>query len=418
MKIHQDVEEVPSGYAEKVIQKTIGEIRTFLDELANGTSNYKSLHNLTEQVEHQYHGRFLIELIQNAHDALFDIEKQKADEDTPEDEGRIEVVITNDLPFGALYIANDGSPFTKPNFNSLSRFGQSDKDPEKHIGNKGIGFRSVLEITHKPEIFSRKEKNSTFFNGFNFRFDPGIIQSFEKPIQELLNGNDNPNLNIDCQVPLVDWGKGKLDAFRSRWQALGFERVASELRFLSPYLLPEPINTKDQTPSVRQFEEKGFATVVRLPFYSEKARDLALQKVEELDENTILFLNKAKSLWIETPRTKRFVTRKSHLLPDLGDAQQIDIDVLVDETDYADTKRYWLWRWMIGGKEKPKEAKEIHEAVSSLPGKWPEVRKAEISLAVRVGKIPEKGLISIFLPTEQTSGAACHLNGSSAHKTG
>ncbi|MCD6380347.1 hypothetical protein J7M07_07895, partial [bacterium] len=410
MKIHQDVEEVPSGYAEKVIQKTIGEIRTFLDELANDTSSYKSLHNLTEQVEHQYHGRFLIELIQNAHDALFDIEKQKADEDTPEDKGRIEVVITNDLPFGALYIANDGSPFTKPNFNSLSRFGQSDKDPEKHIGNKGIGFRSVLEITHKPEIFSRKEKNSTFFNGFNFRFDPGIIQSFEKPIQELLNGNDNPNLNIDCQVPLVDWGKGKLDAFRSRWQALGFERVASELRFLSPYLLPEPINTKDQTPSVRQFEEKGFATVVRLPFYSEKARDLALQKVEELDENTILFLNKAKSLWIETPRTKRFVTRKSHLLPDLGDAQQIDIDVLVDETDYADTKRYWLWRWMIGGKEKPKEAKEIHEAVSSLPGKWPEVRKAEISLAVRVGKIPEKGLISIFLPTEQTSGAACHLN--------
>ena len=410
MTIHQVVEKNPSIYTEKVIQKTIGEIRTFLDELANGTSNYKSLHNLTEQIEHQYHGRFLIELIQNAHDALFDIEKQKADEDTPKDKGRIEVVITNDLPFGALYVANDGQPFTEPNFKNLSRFGQSDKDPEKHIGNKGIGFRSVLEITHKPEIFSRKEKISTFFNGFNFRFDPGIIQSFEKPIQELLNGNDNPNLNIGCQVPLVDWGKGKLDAFRGRWQALGFERVASELRFLSPYLLPGPINTKDQTPSVRQFEEKGFATVVRLPFYSEKARDLALQKVEELDENTILFLNKAKSLWIETPRTKRFVTRKSHLLPDLGDAQQIDIDVLVDETDYADTKRYWLWRWMIGGKEKPKEAEEIHEAVSSLPGKWPEVRKAEISLAVRVGKIPEKGLISIFLPTEQTSGAACHLN--------
>jgi len=88
VKVHQDVEKAPSGYAEKVIQKTIGEIRTFLDELANGTSNYKSLHNLTEQVEHQYHGRFLIELIQNAHDALFDIEKQKADKDTPEDEGR------------------------------------------------------------------------------------------------------------------------------------------------------------------------------------------------------------------------------------------------------------------------------------------------------------------------------------------
>ncbi|NIA23829.1 MAG: hypothetical protein GWP03_06715, partial [Proteobacteria bacterium] len=354
MKIHQNVEEAPSGYADKVIQKTRGEIRTFLDELANGTSNYKSLHNLTEQVEHQYHGRFLIELIQNAHDALFDIEKRKSDEEPAKDEGRIEVVITNDPPFGALYVANDGWPFTEPNFNSLSRFGQSDKDPEKHIGNKGIGFRSVLEITHTPEIFSRKEKTSTSFDGFNFRFDSGIIHSFEKPIQALLNGNDNPKLNIGPQVPLVDWGESKIDAFRDRWQALGFERIASELRFLSPYLLPEPISDQEKTPLMRQFEAKGFATVVRLPFISEKARDMAIQKVEQLDENTILFLNKAKSLWIETPRTKRFVTRKSHLLSDLGGAQQIDIDVVVDETEDADTKQYWLWEWMIGGEESPK----------------------------------------------------------------
>ena len=88
VKVCRNTEEAPFGYAETVIQKTIGEIRTFLDELANGTSNYKSLHNLTEQVEHQYHGRFLIELIQNAHNALFDIEKQKADKDTPEDDGK------------------------------------------------------------------------------------------------------------------------------------------------------------------------------------------------------------------------------------------------------------------------------------------------------------------------------------------
>ena len=58
-------------FRQEIIDKTLGEIRSFLDELSNGTSRYRSLHNLTEQVEHQYHGRFLIELIQNAHDALF-----------------------------------------------------------------------------------------------------------------------------------------------------------------------------------------------------------------------------------------------------------------------------------------------------------------------------------------------------------
>lgn len=410
VKVHQNIEEAPLGDAKKVIEKTIGEIRTFLDELTNSTSNYKSLHNLTEQVEHQYHGRFLIELIQNAHDALFDLEEQKADEETSEDKGRIEILVSDEPPFGALYVANDGFLFTESNFDKLTRFGQSDKDPEKHIGNKGIGFRSVLEITRKPEIFSRKEKTSTSFNGFNFRFNPGIIQSFEKPIQALLNGIDIPYLDLGYPVPLVDWGSGKLHAFRDRCLGLGFEWVTSELRFLSPYLLPEPINNQDKTPWVRQFEEKGFATVIRLPFTTEKTKDLTLEKVEELSENTILFLNKAKSLWIETPRTKRFITRKNHPLPDLGDAQQIDIDVLVDEIDATDTKRYWLWKWMIGGKENPEEAEEIREAVFSLPGKWPKVRKAEVALAIRLGENPEKGLISIFLPTEQSSGVACHLN--------
>jgi hypothetical protein len=61
-------------------------IRTFLDELANGTSNYKSLHNLTEQVEHQYHDRFLIELIQNAHDAM-------NEGDDPGNKGRLEIIV-------------------------------------------------------------------------------------------------------------------------------------------------------------------------------------------------------------------------------------------------------------------------------------------------------------------------------------
>ena len=141
-------------YRKEVIDKTQGEIRSFLDEVSNGTSRYRSLHSLTEQVEHQYHGRFLVELIQNAHDALFETG----------DEGRkhqrIEIVISEDEhPYGALYIANDGQPFAQSNFEAISNLGQSDKDPQISIGNKGIGFRSVLEITDSPAIYSRKEIN-------------------------------------------------------------------------------------------------------------------------------------------------------------------------------------------------------------------------------------------------------------------
>lgn len=139
----------------EVVEKTLGEIRSFLDEISNGTSRYRSLYSLTEQVEHQYHGRFLIELIQNAHDALFEVDITDAQQ-------RVEIVLAEDEPpHGALYIANDGQPFMPSNFKALSNLGQSDKDPQKSIGNKGIGFRSVLEITKAPEIYSRKEKGST-----------------------------------------------------------------------------------------------------------------------------------------------------------------------------------------------------------------------------------------------------------------
>src|SRR5438093_13150332 len=61
------------------------------------------------------------------------------------------------------------------NFANLSQLGQSDKKPQEPIGNKGIGFRSVLEITTSPEIYSRAEKGSTAFDGFCFAFSTAII---------------------------------------------------------------------------------------------------------------------------------------------------------------------------------------------------------------------------------------------------
>jgi hypothetical protein len=55
--------------AARISQLTAAKIRIVLAEVAEGVSNYRSLHSLTEQVEHD-HGRFLIELVQNAHDAF------------------------------------------------------------------------------------------------------------------------------------------------------------------------------------------------------------------------------------------------------------------------------------------------------------------------------------------------------------
>src|SRR3954451_23306483 len=62
---------------------------------------------LAAQATTEYHDRFLIELIQNAHDA----------HERSEREREIEVLFARDEePFGALYVANRGRSFSHSNF--------------------------------------------------------------------------------------------------------------------------------------------------------------------------------------------------------------------------------------------------------------------------------------------------------------
>ena len=63
-----------------------------------------------------------------------------------------------------LAFAHDGTWFTVANFYSLAD-GWSDKDPKQCIGHKGLGFRSVLDITPAPHVLRVDAKG---FLGFKF----------------------------------------------------------------------------------------------------------------------------------------------------------------------------------------------------------------------------------------------------------
>jgi hypothetical protein len=391
----------------EIIRKTTGMIRTFLDELANETSQYKSLHNLTEQVEHQYENRFLIELIQNAHDAMN--VNPEAD-----DKGRLEIlVVQEEEPYGALYVANDGSPFTRSNFECLSQLGQSDKDPEKSIGNKGIGFRSVLEISNSPEIYSRSSKDSKSFDGYCFYFSPDVTGQYEKPILMLTKDNDKPFSPLDDTLPLIEWSQEKLLHFRRLYCSKDDQWLTKELKYLSPYLLPIPISSSNKTNAINTFENQGFASVIRLPFKNYAARTLAIEMTERLDENTILFLDQVKFLSLDSGMKQRLVERKHHELNDSNNGQEIRLEVIEDGAEGYIKKKYWLWSDTIGGDDQPEERDEISKAIieDNLPGRWPELKKATVSLAVKIDKEPEQGRINIYLPTQLPTGCAAHFNG-------
>ncbi|MGP5689358.1 sacsin N-terminal ATP-binding-like domain-containing protein [Glutamicibacter ardleyensis] len=95
--------------------------------------------NIEQSVSQSGYGRKqLNELIQNAADALRGVG------------GKISIVLTDE----ALYCANEGEPFTRDGYRTLLLSHTSHKRDDQ-IGRFGLGFKSVLQITDHPQIFSR-----------------------------------------------------------------------------------------------------------------------------------------------------------------------------------------------------------------------------------------------------------------------
>lgn len=113
------------------------QLQTFFDEIKNGTRNYRTVASLSRQIAQEYRGRCVLELLQNAHDALA--------KSGPVDPRRISFVL-NKSPEPVLLVGNTGRPFHHNDFKGLCQLAQSPKDPNESVGNKGLGFRSVLEV--------------------------------------------------------------------------------------------------------------------------------------------------------------------------------------------------------------------------------------------------------------------------------
>ena len=106
------------------------------------------LANVEADTMRKYRGRYIFELLQNANDAILD-EKNNLPFDQKKTY-RVRIELTK----SALLVANDGAPFQEKDVQSIYRWGESSKDPNKSIGYKGIGFKSVLEITKSPRFFA------------------------------------------------------------------------------------------------------------------------------------------------------------------------------------------------------------------------------------------------------------------------
>ena len=120
----------------------------------------KGAKKLIEDASREYAERFLFELIQNAYDAHPAGAK-----------GSVTILLdSSEGDHGCLYLANTGTPFTEPNFRAICEIAQSSKQPGQGIGNKGVGFKSVLQVAAWPEIYSAATVRGERFEGYCFRF--------------------------------------------------------------------------------------------------------------------------------------------------------------------------------------------------------------------------------------------------------
>jgi hypothetical protein len=100
------------------------------------------------EIAHDYQGRLIFELLQNADDAM------------AEGSGGIRDRIRFRLTDNELLVMNSGRALTEADVRGLTATGASSKTGSSglrraSIGHKGMGFKSILEITDRPQVFSK-----------------------------------------------------------------------------------------------------------------------------------------------------------------------------------------------------------------------------------------------------------------------
>ena len=387
-----------------VVAQAQRQVQTFFDELKNGTLNYRTIAGLNEQIAQAYRGRCVMELLQNAHDALSN--------SRPDDPRKITFLLST-RPEPVLLIGNSGHPFRPKDFEGLCQLGQSPKDPNESVGNKGLGFRSVLEVSTIPEIWSTAPHDSDV--SFVFHFNPSVVDYVAAATQDLRDNGLAARSPFDPERPLLDWSKQQLTQFLEN----AFDAESEAAQFLSPYSIPLPID--GDRSEVLAMLNTGHVTVVRLTLdgggagTSEEAIQSVVDQLVGLDARSMAFLPDLETLVIDVDGQRRILERvvDSHAeFSHLAQTHQQRLLVGQSGADPEDrtTRQFQVWSRTVGGEDDPDQADRIRNVVAHLPNRWPEVNRVTVSVAVEEAEVSDRGLFVIFLPTDMLTGTGAHIN--------
>ena len=215
------------------------------------------------EITRGYHGREILELLQNAGDAA-----RMAG--VP---GKVRIVVTSH----GLVIGNTGCPFDEGGVQSLQTANLSPKRQREAvvIGDKGLGFRSILNWTHSP-LISSGELGLAFLPGYAEAVVRGLAAESEYLAQRV---TDEREIAGDLIVPRLAFPQWVPDWENHVW--------------------PEEEGLRSIATACATLRREGFDTAVGMPFSIPQAYHEAVQQIAELKREFLLLVDSIAQLEIQ-----------------------------------------------------------------------------------------------------------------------
>jgi len=215
--------------------------KLFEDSKRTPFRGLRAIAEAEKYLQQAYQGRYFFELIQNVRDA----NKEK------NQDGEIFIVLNDDI----LSISNTGAEFSEKGIESITTIGESTKQSQDYIGFKGIGFKSVQEVTEEPKIIT--SYGSVYFDR-----------------KLTLNEYNDEKLNKE-QVPL----------------------------FYFPHFNPQRLSCTEI--------EKGIVTKIELPIKKSVTEDIIVEAFSEIQAKQLILLGNIRNLHFESEsnNTKFSITK-------------------------------------------------------------------------------------------------------------
>jgi len=403
--------------------------------LAHGQHDHREIANVSEHIGHDYKGRFLIELIQNANDQFVREDGPSPDHGLGE-AGTVLVIATD----SAVAVLNQGRPFSKEGLDSVASLAFSPKDAGIHVGNKGVGFKSVYQVTERPMLISRREGTGGLDASRGVPWSTCLSVHPFDDCPRLLDTVDSVFDDLDHQYPAVRAAlvaeTGCLDSAR--------EALHEAARTSAPFKFPIPLSDAEVRGALDALglspeTLSRFCTAVVLPVRAQGTEVVEASLAELTREQgaapgalvlttpgvSVLAIRTASdsSWWLHrrTGLSTRPAGRDNSMLFELRTTTQ-RAESLDAEPDHTTEEVHWVGARRVVGGEDVEERRALRNAIqaSDMPKRgWEGVNSSPVLVALPASGVlrgapsalPLLGRISIALPTHRATGSAWFVDG-------